>query len=404
MRIAVGVFFLVLVALVLPPLPDGAEVPRWAWATLVAAGLFFAIRPGPWFWYAMGYLTVMAVLNPVGYTASLYYMHFAVLAIVFWFFRERDYMTAITVGAAVGMALNSLAVLAQLGGWTYIPQLVPMSGLFYNRNMGAEAAAMILMLVVVMARTNWRFYFLVPGILPTLYWGSRAPIIALGVAGALALWRRSPLAGPFASMMVFLGATLFTVSIMHEGGLETLLVRTGTWLDMLPAMRPWGHGLGSFVDLFPLYERHSNMLTLRFENAHNDFLQVAFELGVVFAVALAALVIAQLWGAPRSPAWYGLVVFLVEGCFGFPLYQPATGCLAMACAGYLFRDRVCLYDMFTAWRSRVRPRDTHQRPETLPAGVAAFPAGAELSVRSRLFRDNRERPGIGALDRAGFGA
>ena len=48
------------------------------------------------------------------------------------------------MGFALGMTVNCAAMVAQSFGWDYIPQLTVDAGLFYNRNTGAEAAAMAL--------------------------------------------------------------------------------------------------------------------------------------------------------------------------------------------------------------------------------------------------------------------
>jgi hypothetical protein len=165
--------------------------------------------------------------------------------------------------------------------------------------------------------------------------------------------------------------------------LTDLIQRVGVWEDMLPGLRPWGHGLGSFIAEFPLYQHHTTALTLRFENAHNDFMQLAFELGIG-AVLAAALVIAQLWGTPRSPAWYAMVVFLVEGCFGFPLYEPVTASLAAVCAGALFAEHVVLFDLLATWGPRVWASNFAPRRRPHGAVKPAVSSDSQLPVWTSL--------------------
>ena len=367
-----AVLFFALTVLCIPALPDGAEIPRWALMAVTAGILVFKVEMTSTYFIVVAYVTGMALLGPTGYDALLLFAHFAILSILF--LAELDLRKA-TIGAGLGMAVNSCVMLAQHYGFTYIPMLSPLPGLFYNRNIGAEAAGMTLALVI-----GYRLWWLVPGVLPVLVYGSRAPVIALGTAAAFAVGRRSP----FLGFMTFLGGILFVVSWMHDyGGLTDLFQRIGVWQDMLPALRPWGHGLGSFISEFPLWQQHTSALTLRFENAHNDFMQLCFELGLGGVLA-AALVVAQLWGTPRSSAWYALVVFLVEGCFGFPLYEPVTASLAAVCAGALFAEHVVLFDLLAAWGPRIWAGDFAPRRRAHGALKPPVPLDLQLPVWTSL--------------------
>ena len=387
-----GVLFFVLTVLCIPVLPDGAEIPRWGFMAAVAAVTIWRLELTSTFFIVVAYVAGMALLSPAGFDATLLFMHFLILAVLFC---TRFDLRQATMGAAIGMAVNSLFMLFQHYGYTAIPMLSPMPGLFYNRNIGAEAAGMVLALAVV-----YRLWWFIPGILPVLVFGSRAPIIALAVAGGCALWRRSP----FLGLMGVLGGLLFVVTVMHDyGGLTDLWQRVGVWEDMLPALRPWGHGLGSFIYEFPLYQRHTSALQLRFENAHNDFLQLAFELGLV-AVLAAVVILVQLWYTPKSPAWYALVVFLVEGCFGFPLYEPVTACLAAVCAGHLFAGNVAILDLWAARGPRVWAWLKDPRHAPFPLGEPALSRDQILQVGARLRRHNLRRAGGYPPDRGGVAA
>lgn len=358
----------------------------------VAAVMVWRIQLTSTFFIVLAYVAGMALLSPAGFDATLLFMHFLILAVLFC---TRFDLRQATMGAAIGMAVNSLFMLFQHYGYTAIPMLSPMPGLFYNRNIGAEAAGIILALAVA-----YRLWWFIPGILPVLVFGSRAPIIALGVAGGCALWRRSP----FQGLMGVLGGLLFVVTVMHDyGGLTDMWQRVGVWQDMLPALRPWGHGLGSFIYEFPLYQRHTSALQLRFENAHNDFLQLCFELGLV-AVVAAVVILVQLWYAPRSPAWYALVVFLVEGCFGFPLYEPVTACLAAVCAGHLFTGNVAVFDLWAARGPRVWAWLKDPRHAPFPLGEPALSRDQVVSLGAGVRRHNLRRARGYPPDRGGVAA
>jgi hypothetical protein len=383
------VVFFVLTVLAFPFLPSGGTVPRWAFLSLICAWFLFKIRIPPLLILFAVYLTVMAYIAPVVYEAAFIFWHFLVLAVLFCWAQHRNkeeyFLEMVTIGAALGMTVNSVVVLIQaFTDWQGIPQLIPNSGLFYNHNMGAEAAAMVLALVV-----GYRLWWLVPGLLPTLWFASRAPILSLGIAGGLALWRISR----FAAMLVPLGCALFVFGVMKgEGGFRGVVLsadflqRVGVWTDMLPQMTVWGHGLGSFIVDYPAFQRHTSSLMLRFENAHNDYLQVAYEMGLA-GMLLIAILLAWMAAAPRSPAWYAMIVFLGEAAFGFPLYEPVSGALAACCAAVVFSGCTGLRDFLPARRSRIWARVADYGTAPFRLGVYLLPTNplTPFSVRLRNY-------------------
>jgi len=379
-----GIVFFFLTVLVVPQLPSGM-VPRMALLSLVAAVLFWKIKPRLWFWAVVGYLTVMALVAPLRFEAMYFWWYLVVLLIVFVYALKLPDLRGVTIGLGLGMTLNSAVVLAQYAGWKDIPQIEPMSGLFYNHNMGAELAAMALVMVI-----GYRLYWFIPGILPTLYFGSRAAILAIGVAGALALWRWSKtLSGfAFAAAIGLVGA----ITVHYgQGDIGGIMPRLGVWQDLIPHLTFFGRGLGSFIADYPVFQRHSFSLVLRYENVHNDFLQMTYELGIG-AVLLAGAVLVALARAPRSPAWYGFIVFLVEGCFGFPLYIPATGALACVCAGHIFAAGPSLRDVLDRVGRLLRVGNGLSRYSLFPVRRRLFPPGALASVGAGVPRHRRTGP------------
>lgn len=376
------VIFFILTVLALPFLPSGGTVPRWAFLSLVCAALFFRIELSWLFISFVAWLVLMMWVAPVGYEAIFIFWHFLLFAILFCWAQGAD-LKRIAIGAALGVWVNSVVVLVQaFFDWQAIPQLIPNSGLFYNHNMGAEAAAMVLALVV-----GYRLWWLVPGLLPTLWFSSRAPVLALGVAAGVALWQRSR----FAAMMATLGVALFVFGVMKgEGGFRGVIVsadflqRVGMWQDMLPQMTVWGHGLGSFIVDYPAFQRHTSSLLLRFENAHNDYLQIAYELGLA-GVLLIVVLLMRMTAAPASPAWYAMIVFLGEASFGFPLYEPVSGALAACCAAVVFSGCTSLRDLLPARRSRIWARVADYGNAAFCLGVYLLPTDPLTPIRVRLF-------------------
>ena len=253
--------------------------------------------------------------------------------------------------------------------------ITPGSGLYFNRNIAAETAAMALALVV-----GYRLWWLVPGILPSLAFGSRVPVVALGLAGAIAIYQRSKILAALSVLAPILIAVAWLQShgdnAVTAGVLDTLKQRAWTWYDGAHGFTVLGQGLGSWMINFPIYQVHSNTLELRWENAHNDVVQLLFELGVGGAV-LVAVFAARLATAERNPAFYALVVFAVESFFEFPLYQPVTGALAVLCAGWLFGRGDSLHSLLVRFRLPVRHGNAHAR------GRLYQPGGGVVSVKPR---------------------
>ena len=324
-----GTIFFILTALAVPLMPAGATVPRWAFLSVVCATLLFKIEIPLGAWLLMGYVGLMAWVAPVGYEAAFLYWHFLLYAVLFLYAWKLNGLRSVAIGVGLAMAANSALVLYETFFHHVMPSTIPdAGGLFYNHNLASETAAMAAALAI-----GYRLWWLLPGLVPTLALGSRAPVLALGVAGCVALWRRDR----FWALMTFLSGALAMAVLWsyRTNGLGTLGDRIGVWQDMLPHLSLFGHGLGSFIVEFPLWQHHSPPLDTRYENPHSDPLQIAYELGLPGLLLMGGLLWRMAW-VKRGPEWYCLLVFLVEGCVGFSLYEPVTGALAALCAGCIF--------------------------------------------------------------------
>jgi hypothetical protein len=202
--------------------------------------------------------------------------------------------------------------------------------------------------------------------------------------------------------MTVLGAALCVAFIWsyRVNGINTITERFGVWQDMLPHLTLFGHGLGSFIVEFPLWQSHMPVLEYRYENPHNDFLQIVYESGIG-GLLLVAVLARQMVRATRSPEWYCLLVFLVEGCFGFPLYEPVTGGLAALCAGRIFIGSHPVLAVFGAVRSRVQAGLDFDapvafrgcRPTVSPYSEQAVGAGLRSDSHPGLVEERYRRAG-----------
>lgn len=243
---------------------------------------------------------------------------FALLFTVAWL--APDDMRPVYFAIGCGLAINSVVVAFQIEGFQPINHVAGQvaSGLFFNKNYQNLFVA----LGVIGLLSTRQFLLAVIAALPLpILPLSRDPIVALAAAGAGALrgwWRVAAIAG---------GAVLLVALVGYSGRVLANVQRLQTWADAASHLSVFGHGLGSFRWAYP-----------EMEYAHNDALQIAYELGIPGLVAGVSGSAYILWSGPSAERMI-VLAFLVEGLFDFPLYQPATGFLAALAAGHVVRAR-----------------------------------------------------------------
>ena len=122
-----------------------------------------------------------------------------------------------------------------------------------------------------------------------------------------------------------------------EWGEVERIVRDPRWLAWKHALRatrvePWGRGLGSFRDVFPLLvsgeprlaqvEQYPGLLKMDrvWRQGHNEYVQTAFELGWPALALMAAFLIAaavRIFRGAAAPMPAAGLAALALGCFGF---------------------------------------------------------------------------------------
>ncbi|MEL6830252.1 MAG: O-antigen ligase family protein [Pseudomonadota bacterium] len=146
------------------------------------------------------------------------------------------------------------------------------------------------------------------------------------------------------------------------------LTRRGIWstsTEIATDQLATGAGLGTFTEAYRLYENDSNITTRFVNNAHNDYLQIAAELGV-FGIALLglglsafAILFFQSWTTRidrdyrfRRAASVALLVPILHSLVDYPVRTPAIACLVAVCFAIMVlpRNRI------------VEPKPTETRP------------------------------------------
>lgn len=308
------------------PLPSYATAGRWA---MIAAFLIVAVwRISPRMTF--GHLAGLAFL--MWCIASFFWsyapldtinecFHLMLLAGVFLVAScERD-LRRVTAALCMALLVSDLIAIGQMNGLNLVNQMGNPAGLFLNKDYFAQIAVPATILAI-----GYRMWAYVPaaafGIVVT---DSRLALIA-AIAGALVLMRRWP--AFFIAFTAGLASAAAFVYFDSEDAarLISLNDRLAFW-QVTAANLSWvGYGFGSYPSLFPLWE-----------HAHNEFLEVAFEVGVIGA----GLLIAVFAYALRSSDDVARAAFvsLLVCCLGsFPLHLPTTAYLAALLAGYLCAD------------------------------------------------------------------
>jgi hypothetical protein len=299
-----------------------------------------------------------------------------------WFVVHESirWLTVLAVAVAVERALTGEATLARVVTWTWLSaaavattftvvriveivaarEATPLASLLLllttvrlsvlhpDQNAAGSIFALLLFAVVVIGRRRRVWLWAGPACLLLVgfvFAQSRAAIGALSlVALGYAVVRRrrmgariAPVLAVGAVLVVIVGAWMM-MSRSHIGVREALAVRVDlarTAVAMVVRYPEWGVGLGDYARtsrrFWPVERLASQGFGQGGENAHNNFLQIAAELGLPAAAAFVWLVLPvalTVWrrSVADSPEHEGLAlglsVFLISALFGHPLLIP----------------------------------------------------------------------------------
>ena len=248
------------------------------------------------------------------------------------------------------------------------------SGTFVNKNHYATLLAMALPLLIFRATGQFSFFSHrhEASALTNVWWGvvaafvaaalvaslSRAGVLAGGIVAVIAL-ALCPLREHLRSRQVLftvlalvalavalaamtgLGSLIRSVTQggLGDGASNRTLMNAHTWSGIV-AFFPFGAGLGSYTVAFQRFQTPSLLGFV--EYAHNDYLQLLFETGLVGVVilillALAAIVTGRtLWRdydkrqrlSPAVACYLGALAFAIHAWFDFPAHIPAIAIIA----------------------------------------------------------------------------
>ena len=330
-RALAAIAFLVTVA-IWPGISGFAIAPRWAViAAFPMVALFFVkIRMTPVHWVGLAfftYATVSLLWSPVFVEALQGWAELVILAVAFCLGAEAKNLKWFYAAVAFGVSISAVIAALQVDGIETVERVVGPAGLFANKNMMGEIAA--LALIGVVASGLWIFAI--------------GPLVALGVstcAGAMFgvvaaavywLWSKSAMLGIAAMIAIVLGGMVLVASSKNS----TFIVRGRIWVDAIENLRWFGHGVGSYWVATPEHAPRQEAMNVRHWHAHNDAVEMVFDFGLG-SVLFFGMVWLCLLG-PASPDKYVLIGIIGVGMWGFPLFTPATGFVGAVCAGRLAR-------------------------------------------------------------------
>lgn len=320
-----------------PGIAGAATTPRWALLALILPWVLRrqpinAVHIAGAVFVCWAVLTMAWNPAPLDGIGALFIL--GLLAMCFWLGGQIVDMRCIYVWAGVGLWVSSAVAMAQWLGYEPIrtvPGLLP-SGLFVNGNFMAEAAALI-----VVAAVAERIWWLLPGLMPALLLPqARGAMLACAI-GLAVHYRRHWWAIMTIGCIAI--AAIVAYSAVKVGATDD---RLAIWQATVNGITVFGHGVGSFWTASPAFELRTGLHPWP-EYAHNEFLHIAFELGIV-GLALVCVFGLTLAG-PLDTSRLVLATLAVEMCFGFPLHVPVTAFIAMVVAGHAGGNRYVLRDL-----------------------------------------------------------
>lgn len=313
---------------------DGAISPKW----LVLAALplvLFLVRPrmtaGHWAGIALlVYSAVSALWSVAPLETVSGVLRWSLFGAAFIIAAEVSDLRRTCSAVAIGVSISGFIALAEVIGWATIPEANHPAALYGNRNYLAEMAALS-----IVAAVGYRLWWALPGLILALALPmSKAAFLGVGAAAMVAIWRHSRAMAAFSLVACCICGFVASQIIGGFDGIRSLGVRLDIWSTALSNLTVFGHGAASFQSMYVLLYQYADIPLGRPENAHNEFINLAFEVGVPGIMAAALLSVAA-WRGGLQTERCVLAALGAIAIFGFPLHVPATGFMAAVVAGRL---------------------------------------------------------------------
>jgi hypothetical protein len=336
-----------------------ATSPRWAYLAVslpILLWLFYKQVNFTWM-HLVGLCFILWSLVSLVWSVNIWdgidsFIKFVILAEAFVLGSYLIDLRCIFVGLATGLIVQSALLFVPLLfelDWHY-------TSLFVNPNIFSETA-----LVVCVGVLIYEYWWLVIGLLPAIFVNNTRSVLFAGFLtfGAW-LWTKSRLL--FVGLL-FVGLALCWLSVYLNWKIPSIDQRLTFWTELLSGVTLLGNGLGSFLSSYPLLSESMDTLLLKLRFAHNDLLQIVFELGVVGGLLI--VIFCSLILRTDCKERYVLIAFIGVSCFSFPLYLPVTAFIAAVVCGHIAgkRSNICL----SPFIGRIALRKRNEEFRKLPA-------------------------------------
>ncbi len=255
--------------------------------------------------------------------------HLALLGAVFVIAAELPDIDWPLRAFVIGTGISSLIAIGQSLGWRGLPVMSThiAAGFYLNQNFMAEACAVGL--VVALSRRWWVLFALnVPAIVIVEARGALLGIAAGALVAAFAKSMRLGLTCIIAALL-FIGAA----TILRPGdNIGSMNERLSIWADTWDGLNVMGHGFGSFFTEFPVKATRIPTGVNRAEYAHNEGLNLLFEMGIPGAI-LVSIFCGMLWARASKEQRMVFAAIGAMACFSFPLRLPSTAFVFALVAG-----------------------------------------------------------------------
>ncbi len=362
-----------------PGIAGAASTPRWAALFIIVPLLLTDRRPAAPHWAMVAFVAIAAASlfwtpAPIDGIGELFV--FVMGAALLFLGSQTDDLRPFFIGCVAGLGISSVVCIAQALGWHPMAEraVAPAPfGLFVNGNYLAEAAALVLVAAVA-ERMWWAIPVLAPSlILPH----ARGAALAVAVAAVAYFWNKSRAVSVALCLSIVL-ISVWVVQHMDSAASERLTI----WQSTMTGLTFWGHGIGSFWSVYPTFDQGAIIDSMP-AHPHNEFLHIAFELGV--PGVLAALVFCLMMAGPIDTPRLVLVALLVEACLAFPLHLPATAAIGFIAAGHAVRSRYLLRDSLMRGRGIIPTRVAMPGlwPRARSAQLGSPPDAVSISLSRR---------------------
>lgn len=281
--------------------------------------------------------------------AYFYILQLIVLACTFHIGANIKNLEPIIKGLSFGLGVSAILAIAQKFGfnnWIYSVNDKP-TGLFVNPNIFSEISA-ILFVSIIILKLWWWLPVTLPGLILVQ---SRAALLGIAVGMFIYIWRLNK----YLSIVgLILSGFIALFLYWNNFNIVSIQERFAMWMDTIQGFKLFGNGIGSYETLFPLYATHINTEAARPKYAHNDILQLFFELGIGSSLAL--MVIINVFKTKKNELSILFTIFTIS-LFTYPLHTPASAFLAFLVAGYVSRDIYSNGDFRNNWRFYLFARD-----------------------------------------------